>query len=73
MRQTRCSPCDKHVRAQHLLASSAPPHHLFFLVERQVRRAIAPAIALDGLYAGQPAKPTGRLIFKALTVWDHPG
>jgi transposase len=39
---------------------------IFCLVERQVRRAIAPAIALDGLYAGQPAKPTGRLIFQAL-------
>jgi hypothetical protein len=38
-------------------ASSALPHHLFCLVERQVGRAIAPAIALDGLYAGQPAKP----------------
>jgi transposase len=39
---------------------------IFCLVERQVRRAIAPAIAPDGLYAGQPAKPTGRLIFQAL-------
>jgi hypothetical protein len=39
---------------------------VFCLVERQVRRAIAPASTLDGLYVGQPAKPTGRLIFEAL-------
>jgi transposase len=39
---------------------------VFCLVERQVRRAIAPASTLDGLYVGQPAKPTGRLIFQAL-------
>jgi transposase len=39
---------------------------VFCLVERQVRRAIAPAVTLDGLYVGQPAKPTGRLIFQAL-------
>jgi transposase len=39
---------------------------IFCLVERQVRRAIAPAVRLDGLYVGQPAKPTGRLIFEAL-------
>jgi transposase len=39
---------------------------IFCLVERQVRRAIAPDLTLDGLYAGQPAKPTGRLIFHAL-------
>jgi transposase len=39
---------------------------IFCLVERQVRRAIAPAVVLQGLYAGQPAKPTGRLIFQAL-------
>jgi transposase len=39
---------------------------IFCLVERQARRAIAPAIALHGLYVGQPAKPTGRLIFQAL-------
>jgi len=39
---------------------------IFCLVERQVRRAIAPAVRLDGLYVGQPAKPTGRLIFQAL-------
>jgi hypothetical protein len=39
---------------------------VFCLVEREVRRAIAPAVRLDGLYLGQPAKPTGRLIFEAL-------
>jgi transposase len=39
---------------------------IYCLVERQVRRAIAPASTLPGLYVGQPAKPTGRLIFQAL-------
>jgi hypothetical protein len=39
---------------------------IFCLVERQVRRAIAPDLTLQGLYVGQPAKPTGRLIFQAL-------
>jgi transposase len=39
---------------------------IFCLVERQVRRAIAPDLTLPGLYVGQPAKPTGRLIFQAL-------
>jgi transposase len=39
---------------------------VFCLVERQVRRAIAPASKLDGLWAHRPAKPTGRLIFAAL-------
>jgi transposase len=39
---------------------------IFCLVERQVRQAIAPHTTLDGLYAGRPAKPTGRLIFEAL-------
>jgi hypothetical protein len=39
---------------------------IFCLVEREVRRAIAPAVTLDGLYVGQPAKPTGWLIFQAL-------
>ncbi|WP_433090421.1 IS1634 family transposase [Dactylosporangium sp. CA-052675] len=39
---------------------------IFCLVERAVRRAIAPAEKLDGLYAGRPAKPTSRLIFEAL-------
>ncbi len=39
---------------------------IFCLVEREVRRAIAPAEKLDDLYVGRPAKPTGRLIFEAL-------
>jgi hypothetical protein len=39
---------------------------VFCLVERAVRKAIAPAIELPGLYVGRPAKPTGRLIFEAL-------
>ncbi|MFL6101718.1 MAG: IS1634 family transposase [Actinomycetes bacterium] len=39
---------------------------IFCLVERQVRRAIAPDLTLQGLYVGQPAKPTGRLIFETL-------
>jgi len=39
---------------------------IFCLVEREVRHAIAPDLTLDGLYVGQPAKPTGRLIFQAL-------
>jgi transposase len=39
---------------------------VFCLVERQVRRAIAPAVLLQDLYVGQPAKPTSRLIFEAL-------
>jgi transposase len=39
---------------------------IFCLVERQVRRAIAPDLLLQGLYLGQPAKPTSRLIFETL-------
>jgi transposase len=39
---------------------------IFCLVERAVRKAIAPAVELSGLYVGRPAKPTGRLIFEAL-------
>jgi transposase len=39
---------------------------VFCLVERAVRKAIAPAVELAGLYVGRPAKPTGRLIFEAL-------
>jgi hypothetical protein len=39
---------------------------IFCLVERQARRAIAPDLTLHGVYVGQPAKPTGRLIFQAL-------
>jgi len=39
---------------------------VFCLIERAIRRAIAPATTLDGLQAGRAAKPTGRLIFTAL-------
>jgi transposase len=39
---------------------------VFCLIEREVRRAIAPAEKLDDLHAGRPAKPTGRLIIEAL-------
>jgi hypothetical protein len=40
---------------------------IFSLVERQVRQAIARATTLDGLGPGRPTKPTGRLIFEALS------
>ncbi|MGH8901091.1 MAG: IS1634 family transposase [Egibacteraceae bacterium] len=40
---------------------------VFCLVERALRLAIAPALVLAGLWAGRPAKPTGRLIFSALS------
>jgi hypothetical protein len=39
---------------------------VFCLVEWQVGRAIAPDLTLAGLSVGQPAKPTGRLIFEVL-------
>ena len=39
---------------------------VFCLIERAVRQAMAPVEKLDGLYAGRPATPTGRLIFEAL-------
>jgi hypothetical protein len=41
---------------------------VFCLVERQVRRALAlhGTTKVNGLYAGRPAVPTGRLIFQAL-------
>lgn len=39
---------------------------IFCLIERQTRLALAPQTTLDGLYAGRPAKPTGRLILEAL-------
>jgi transposase len=39
---------------------------LFCLIERAVRAALAPATKMPGLYPGQHAKPTGRLIFQAL-------
>ncbi|MHB1509184.1 MAG: hypothetical protein ACYCST_00115 [Acidimicrobiales bacterium] len=40
---------------------------IFSLVERAVRLALSPVVKLAGLWAGQPAKPTGRLIFIALS------
>jgi transposase len=40
---------------------------IFSLVERAVRLALSPVIKLAGLWAGRPAKPTGRLIFIALS------
>ena len=40
---------------------------IFALVERAVRLALSPAIKLAALWAGRPAKPTGRLIFTALS------
>jgi len=40
---------------------------IFALVERAVRLALSPAVKLAGLWAGRPAKPTGRLIFTALS------
>jgi transposase len=40
---------------------------IFALVERAVRLALHPAVQLAGLWAGRPAKPTGRLIFGALS------
>ena len=40
---------------------------IFSLVERAVRLALSPAVKLAGLWAGQAAKPTGRLIFTALS------
>jgi transposase len=39
---------------------------IFCLVERSVRRALAPDTTMTGLYPGQKAKPTGMLIFQAL-------
>jgi transposase len=39
---------------------------IYCLVEREVRRTLAPVTKLDGLYAGRPAKPTANLIFTAL-------
>jgi transposase len=40
---------------------------IFALVERAVRLALHPSVKLAGLWAGRPAKPTGRLIFTALS------
>jgi transposase len=47
---------------------------IYCLIEREVRRNLAPATKLDGLYAGRPAKPTANLIFTALaTLRLRPG
>ncbi len=40
---------------------------IFCLVERAVRLAISPAVKLAGLWAGRDAKPTGQLIFAAVS------
>ena len=39
---------------------------IYCLIERETRRNLAPAVKLDGLYAGRAAKPTANLIFAAL-------
>jgi hypothetical protein len=39
---------------------------IYCLAEREARRNLAPAVKLDGLYAGRPAKPTASLIFTTL-------
>jgi transposase len=41
---------------------------VYCLVERQVRRNLAPATKLDGLYPGRSAIPTASLIFTALAT-----
>jgi hypothetical protein len=43
---------------------------IFCLVERQVRQALAEQdkTKIEGLYAGRPATPTGRLIFESLAT-----
>lgn len=40
---------------------------IFCLVERQVRHAIAPALTMTGFPARPKARPTGRLLFEALS------
>ena len=40
---------------------------VFALVERAVRLALRSEVKLAGLWAGRPAKPTGQLIFAALS------
>ena len=41
---------------------------IYCLAEREARRHLAPAVKLDGLYAGRPATPTASLIFSALAT-----
>jgi hypothetical protein len=46
---------------------------IFSLVERAVRLAISPAVKLAGLWSGLAAKPTGWLVFSALSrLWLIP-
>ena len=40
---------------------------IYCLIEREARRNLAPAVKLDGIYAGRAAKPTASLIFAALS------
>ena len=40
---------------------------IYALIERAVRLALHPAVKLAGLWARQATKPTGRLIFAALS------
>ncbi len=47
---------------------------IYCLAEREARRNLAPALKLDGLYAGRPARPTASLIFSTLaTLRLRPG
>ncbi len=39
---------------------------VFSLIERQARLGAAPDGKIPGLYAGRPARPTGRLVLEAL-------
>ena len=41
---------------------------IYCLAERQARRNLAPALRLDGLYSGRPARPTASLIFTTLAT-----
>jgi len=41
---------------------------IYCLAEREARRNLAPAVTLDDLYAGRPAKPTASLIFGTLAT-----
>lgn len=41
---------------------------IYCLAERQARQNLAPALKLDGLYAGRPARPTASLIFTTLAT-----
>jgi len=40
---------------------------IFYLVEREMRRGIAPNLKMPGLGIYRDARPTGRLIFEALS------